>query len=144
MVWLVHSPKTLLAMPSSSKYGNNKSILWYLQYFRKVEMRLLPVLSIDLICRTHVHAISFDKKAKSFLNLTSYKLSYQKLFSLICKSYYTSVILLPSSCNNIAIFQAITSFKSDHSHIIHIRKLYRDGVLLFEDNTKRTIRLQLI
>ena len=131
-------------MPSCSKYGNNKSILWYLQYFRKVEMRLLPVLSIDLICRTHVHAISFDKKAKSFLNLTSYKLSYQKLFSLICKSYYTSVILLPSSCNNIAIFQAITSFKSDHSHIIHIRKLYRDGVLLFEDNTYRTIRLQLI
>ena len=102
-------------------------------------MRLLPVLSIDLICRTHVHAISFDKKAKSFLNLTSYKLSYQKLFSLICKSYYTSVILLPSSCNNIAIFQAITSFKSDHSHIIRIRKLYRDGVLLFEDKTKRTI-----
>ena len=131
-------------MPSCSKYGNNKSILWYLQYFRKVEMRLLPVLSIDLICRTHVHAISFDKKAKSFLNLTSYKLSYQKLFSLICKSYYTSVILLPSSWNNIAIFQAITSFKSDHSHIIRIRKLYRDGVLLFEDNTKRTIRLQLI
>ena len=131
-------------MPSSSKYGNNKSILWYLQYFRKVEMRLLPVLSIDLICRTHVHAISFDKKAKSFLNLTSYKLSYQKLFSLICKSYYTSVILLPSSWNNIAIFQAITSFKSDHSHIIRIRKLYRDGVLLFEDNTYRAIRLQLI
>ena len=131
-------------MPNSSKYGNNKSILWYLQYFRKVEMRLLPVLSIDLICRTHVHAISFDKKAKSFLNLTSYKLSYQKLFSLICKSYYTSVILLPSSWNNIAIFQAITSFKSDHSHIIRIRKLYRDGVLLFEDNTYRTIRLQLI
>ena len=131
-------------MPSCSKYGNNKSILWYLQYFRKVEMRLLPVLSIDLICRTHVHAISFDKKAKSFLNLTSYKLSYQKLFSLICKSYYTSVILLPSSRNNIAIFQAITSFKSDHSHIIRIRKLYRDGVLLFEDNTYRAIRLQLI
>ena len=102
-------------------------------------MRLLPVLSIDLICRTHVHAISFDKKAKSFLNLTSYKLSYQKLFSLICKSYYTSVILLPSSCNNIAIFQAITSFKSDHSHIIRIRKLYRDGVLLFEDNTKKQL-----
>ena len=126
-------------MPNSSKYGNNKSILWYLQYFRKVEMRLLPVLSIDLICRTHVHAISFDKKAKSFLNLTSYKLSYQKLFSLICKSYYTSVILLPSSWNNIAIFQAITSFKSDHSHIIHIRKLYRDGVLLFEDNTKKQL-----
>ena len=131
-------------MQSSSKYGNNKSILWYLQYFRKVAMRLLPVLSIDLICRTHVHAISFDKKAKSFLNLTSYKLSYQKLFSLICKSYYTSVILLPSSWNNIAIFQAITSFKSDHSHIIRIRKLYRDGVLLFEDKTKRTIWLQSI
>ena len=131
-------------MPSSSKYENNKAVLWYLQYFRKVEMRLLPVLSIDLICRTHVHAISFDKKAKSFLNLTSYKLSYQKLFSLICKSYYTSVILLPSSWNNIAIFQAITSFKSDHSHIIRIRKLYRDGVLLFEDNTYRAIRLQLI
>ena len=110
----------------------------------KLKWDCFPFFLLTLYVGLTFMRFLLTKKQKSFLNLTSYKLSYQKLFSLICKSYYTSVILLPSSWNNIAIFQAITSFKSDHSHIIRIRKLYRDGVLLFEDKTKRTIWLQLI